>query len=193
LEFQPFTSEYVQRLTGGDSEIERHFTDYFNELLLIKLRRGLRSSQSIEDIRQETFLRVFDTLRNGRGLTRPEKLGAFVYGVCNNVMFEYGRAASRHAPLPEKGLDPPEMSPDPEAELVNEERKLCVHRVLEKLPAKDRQILRLLFIEEREKDEVCRICRVDRGYLRVLLHRAKNRFREGLPGIQTAAKGATSH
>lgn len=63
MEFQLFTSEYVQRLTGGDSEIERHFTNYFSELLQIKLRRSLRSSQSIEDIRQETFLRVFSALR----------------------------------------------------------------------------------------------------------------------------------
>jgi RNA polymerase sigma-70 factor (ECF subfamily) len=181
LQFQPFTSDYVERLTRGDREIERHFTDYFSELLRIKLRKGLRSSESVEDVRQETFLRVFAALRNGRGLTNPGKLGAFVYGVCNNVLSEHYRAVSRHAHLPEKGIDPQESGPDPEAEFVNEERKRCVRDILDKLPAKDREILRLVFFEEREKLEVCRICKVDRNYLRVLLHRAKNRFREGLP------------
>lgn len=181
MQFEPFTSEYVERLTRGDCDTERHFTDYFGELLRIKLRKGLRSSESLEDVRQETFLRVFSALRHGRGLTSPGKLGAFVYGVCNNVLSEHYRAVSRHAHLPENGLDPPELGPDPEAELVNEERKRCVREILNTLPVKDRQILRLIFLEEREKVEVCRICQVDRNYLRVLLHRAKNRFREGFP------------
>jgi RNA polymerase sigma-70 factor (ECF subfamily) len=190
VELRQFTSEYVQRLAGGDAEIERHFTAYFSELLLIKLRRGLRSSQSVEDVRQETFLRVFYVLRHGQGLASPEKLGAFVYGVCNNVLSEHYRAATRHPPLPEGGLDPRESGPDPEAEFVNEERKRSVRRILEKLPAKDSQILRLIFIEERDKDEVCRIFQVDRNYLRVLLHRAKNRFRESLPRTRASSRGA---
>lgn len=181
MQFQPFTSEYVERLTRGDREVERHFTDYFGELLRMKLRKGLRCAESVKDVRQETFLRVFSALRNGRGLTSPGKLGAFVYGVCNNVLSEHYRAVSRHACLPEKGLDPPEQGPDPEAEFVNEERKRCVREILATLPAKDREILRLVFLEEREKVEVCRICQVDRNYLRVLLHRAKNRFRDSLP------------
>jgi len=189
LEFQPFTSEYVQRLIGGDTEIERHFTVYFSELLLIKLQRGVRCPQSVQDIRQETFLRVFHALRNGRGLTSPEKLGAFVYGVCNNVLSEHYRSVSRYAPLPENHFDAPQPGPDPEATFVNEERKRCVRQILDKLPANDREILCLIFLEEREKDEVCRICQVDRNYLRVLLHRAKNRFREGLPKTRTAFGG----
>jgi RNA polymerase sigma-70 factor (ECF subfamily) len=190
LELREFTSEYVRRLASGDAEIERHFTAYFSKLLLIKLRRGLRSSQSVEDVQQETFLRVLYVLRHGQGLASPEKLGAFVYGVCNNVLSEHYRAASRHAPLPEKGLDPRGLGPDPETEFVNEERKRYVRQVLERLPAKDRKILHLIFIEERDKDEVCRIFHVDRNYLRVLLHRAKNRFRESLPRTRVSSRGA---
>ena len=34
-----------------------------------------------------------------------------------------------------------------------------------------------LFVEERDKDDICRSLQIDRGYLRVLLHRAKQRFR----------------
>ena len=35
-----------------------------------------------------------------------------------------------------------------------------------------------VFLEEAEKTEICGRFRVDRDYLRVLVHRAKNRFRE---------------
>jgi hypothetical protein len=37
--------------------------------------------------------------------------------------------------------------------------------------------LHWLFFEECDKDEVCRRLNIDRGYLRVLLHRAKLRFK----------------
>lgn len=59
----PFNDDYVRRLTAGDREVERHFTSHFGTLLRIKLRTKLRSPQLIEDVRQETFLRVLQSLR----------------------------------------------------------------------------------------------------------------------------------
>ena len=37
--------------------------------------------------------------------------------------------------------------------------------------------MRALFFEEKDKDEICKDFGVDRDYLRVLLHRAKQSFR----------------
>jgi RNA polymerase sigma-70 factor, ECF subfamily len=184
LQYHIFSREYVQRLTEGDVETEHHFVAYFSELLLIKLRRTLRSHQAVEDVRQEIFLRVFSVLKNKGGIDQPEKLGSFVYGVCSNVLAEHYRSSVRHAP--QETFDFAGPGPDPETGFVNEERKRSVRQILEELPSKDRQILRLIFLEELEKDEVCRICRVDRDYLRVLLHRAKNRFRAGLSRARAA-------
>ena len=45
---------------------------------------------------------------------------------------------------------------------------------------KDRQLLRRVFLDEEDKDQVCREFQVDRNYLRVLLHRARLRFRAAL-------------
>jgi RNA polymerase sigma-70 factor (ECF subfamily) len=187
VEYQPFSGEYIQRLTAGDVDTERHFVTYFSELLLIKLRRALRCHQAVEDVRQETFLRVFSVLRNKGGIEHPERFGAFVNGVCSNVLSEYYRSSSRHTSAHEQTAETPNPGPDPETGFVNEERKRSVRAVLETLPDKDRQILHLIFLEELEKDEVCRLYRVDRNYLRVLLHRAKNRFRAGMSRGQAAA------
>jgi RNA polymerase sigma-70 factor (ECF subfamily) len=180
VEYQTFTSEYVQRLASGDPEVEHHFVTYFGELLLIKLRRSLRCFTATEDVRQETFLRVFRALRHRGGLKSPEKLGAFVNSVCNNILAEHYRATSRLSALEQAGVEAQATDPDPEEGVVSEESQRSVRQLLDRLPPKDRQLLRLVFIEERDKDEVCRICHVTRGYLRVLLHRAKNRFRESL-------------
>lgn len=179
MEFVTFDQQYVSRLTEGDPETERHFVSYFSELIRLKLRSRLRSAHLIEEVRQETLLRVLTTLRRKDGLQHPERLGAFVNTVCNNVMLESIRAEGRTSPYPEKGFDPVDKRIDPESELVTEERKKIAKDVLAGLPAKQRELLRMVFLEEEDKEQVCKKLNVDREYLRVLIHRAKESFRTG--------------
>src|SRR6267154_114644 len=89
-----FSREYVERLIAEDPDVERHSAGYFTDLLTLKLRSRLRSKALVEDAIQETFTRVLTTLKSG-GLQSPERLGAFVNSVCNNVLFEAYRAGSR--------------------------------------------------------------------------------------------------
>ena len=176
-----FDEQYIVRLKDGDPYVQQHFTSYFGELLLIKLRARLRSPQLIEDARQETFLRVLVILRRN-GLENPERLGAFVNSVCNNVVFEMFRAEGRAYPMAEDSPEPVDERDDPEHQMISASRKKQVDRVLQEMPAKDRELLKQVFLEERDKDEVCRQYKIDREYLRVLLHRAKSRFRTLLAG-----------
>ncbi len=173
-----FDRAYVDRLIAGDPDTERHFVRYFGDLLTMKLRSRLRSPALVEDARQETFRRVLTTLKEKGGLASAESLGAFVNGVCNNVLFETYRAGSRADQLPEHHDPVDEERPSAESGLMVEQDRARVQRALLGLPDKERELLRWLFFEERDKDEICRELGVDRNYLRVLLHRAKGRFRE---------------
>jgi RNA polymerase sigma-70 factor (ECF subfamily) len=190
MAFQSFDQAYLDSLVAGKPEVEQHFSEYFGELLAIKLRGKVRSPQLREDILQETLLRVLTYLRKHRRLDHPERLGAFVHTVCNNVLLEHFRAEGRTTEMPEHMSDPADPAGSQESSLVNEERKVEVRRVLETLPQKDRTLLKKIFFEEKDKDEVCQEMKVDRDYLRVLLHRAKARFREGLQRTGTAAAAA---
>lgn len=172
-----FDSEYVDRLVGEDPEIERHFTCYFGDLLSLKLGSKLRSPALVEDAKQETFVRVLTTLKKKRGLATPESLGAFVNSVANNVVFELYRSGAKVAALGEDHDEPDERTEDAEASLMAAEERHRVREALADLPAKEQELLRWLFFEGRDKDEVCRELQIDRNYLRVLVHRAKNRFR----------------
>ncbi len=178
MQWESFDQAYLDKLIEGDSDVERHFTLYFGELLEVKLRSRVRTPQVREDIVQDTFLRTFTYLRKKGTLEHPERLGAFVNTVCQNVLLEYYRGASRVSDLPEHMADPPDTTEDSESRLVSEERKARVREVIATLPEKDRNILRAIFFDERDKDEICREMNVDREYLRVLLHRAKGRFRD---------------
>ena len=61
--------------------------------------------------------------------------------------------------------------------MVTEERKNMVRRLLEELSEKDRRLLKRVFLDEDDKDAVCEEFEVSRDYLRVLLHRARVRFK----------------
>jgi RNA polymerase sigma-70 factor (ECF subfamily) len=172
-----FDAEYVRRLVAGDPDTELHFTRYFGELLVMKLRSRLRSPAQVEDARQETFVRVLSTLKQKGGLASAESLGAFVNGVCNNILFEMYRANARTTELDEE-YDEIALNPSGDATLIAGEERDDVQRALNELPPREQQLLRWLFFEERDKDDICRELQIDRGYLRVLLHRAKNHFKE---------------
>jgi RNA polymerase sigma-70 factor (ECF subfamily) len=173
-----FDRAYIDRLAAQDPVTELHFTQYFGDLLSIKLRARLRSAALIDDARQETFVRVLTTIRQRGGPDAPGALGAFVNSVCNNVLFELYRVQKRHVPLDDQEH---EETPDPDAtvdtQLEARQHHTQVRKTLASLPSKEKQLLQWLFFEELDKDEVCRRLNVNRNYLRVLLHRAKQRFR----------------
>jgi len=178
MERQDFDAQYVRRLTEGDASVVRHFAAYFTELIRIKLRRHGWTAHEIEDIRQETFLRVFRILRQKDGLEHPERLGAFVNSVCNNIVLESYKARARHSTFDPAEDEPIDHRVDLDRGLLANEKRQLVRTVLDELPEPDRILLRRVFFEEADRDEVCRAMNVDRGYLRVLLHRALVRFKD---------------
>ena len=177
MEFFAFDQRYVERLCAGDRETESHFVSYFSELVRMKLRARRLDQDAIEDMRQETFVRVLATLRKDDGLQHPERLGAFVNSVCNNVMMEHIRSASRHPQLPDSAAELPDKNLDLDGILISDQAKQVVQQVLTKLSQKDREVIRAVLLEEDSKDQVCQRLGVDRDYLRVLLHRAKQSFK----------------
>jgi RNA polymerase sigma-70 factor (ECF subfamily) len=177
-----FDRPYLERLVAGDPATQDHFTGYFGTLLSMKLRMRLRSPALVEDAKQETFLRVLTALRRG-ALQSPGALGSFVNSVCNNVVFELYRSQTRTTPLEEDAAEHlPDGGTGVEASLSNDEERAQVRSVIATLPDRERDLLRWVFFEEVDKDEICRRLNVDREYLRVLLHRAKARFRNEYVG-----------
>jgi RNA polymerase sigma-70 factor (ECF subfamily) len=176
LEFQSFDEAYVERLRGGDSRTQEHFGAYFSTLIQVKLRSRLQSRDAIEDVRQETFARFYAALREGK-ILHPERLGSFVNSICNNVLLEHYRAAARHSSLDDDQKDLRACAIDLLGALAVKETEKKVREILDQLSERDRRLLREVFLEERDKDEVCRDFGVDREYLRVLLHRAKQSFK----------------
>jgi len=178
LQFHEFDQSYVERLCSGDFRTEQHFVGYFSELIQLKLRSRVRSPEIVEDLRQETFARVFSTLRSEQGIRQPERLGAFVNSVCNNVLLEHYRSGTREDPLDDdEDSKFADKSVDAVTRISQKQMQQKVGEILEDLSERDRRIIKEIFLEDRDKDDVCTDFGVDREYFRVLLHRAKLSFK----------------
>ena len=180
LELFAFDEAYVGRLREGDPSTESHFVEYFSELIQIKLRARFLAAEVVDDLRQETFARVMRSLRSEGGIRQADRLGPFVNSVCNHVLLEYYRSGLKNVPLDANHLELPDKVLNLESLAILQETQQAVRNLLLQLPDRDQAILRAIFLDELSKDEVCKKFGVSRDYLRVLLHRAKEKFRAAM-------------
>lgn len=176
VELYSFDENYLRLLAASDNATQGHFVTYFTKLLRIKLRSRKLAQAEIDDVYQETLLRVLLAVRNGE-VRQPERLGPYVNAVCNNVLFEKYRDITRNHHVDLDSVDVPDAAADLELGMIAKEKAKMVHKTLSKLPARDRKILQAVF-QGRDKDELCRELGIDRSYLRVLTHRAITNFKE---------------
>lgn len=165
------------------SPTENTLTESDIERLRLKLRYKVlyhvgRGCADVDDLVQETLARYFRAER--RQLIRnTEESGAFLNGVCRNVILEYHRRIRR-----EPNIDPDMPIPDagvrPDAEIL--ELRDAIDNGLKELAERDRAVLRSLYLEGREKEEICRQWGMSDAQFRVVLFRAKERFRRAYNG-----------
>jgi RNA polymerase sigma-70 factor, ECF subfamily len=180
LEFFAFDEAYLDRLREGDPSTESHFVVYFSQLIQIKLRARYLAPEVVDDLKQETFARVIRSLRSDGGIRQGDRLGPFVNSVCNHVLLEHYRSGAKNVSLETDHLELPDKILNLESLAISEETQQRVRRVLSQLPRRDQAILRAIFLEEADKEDVCKQFGVGRDYLRVLLYRAKEKFRSAM-------------
>jgi RNA polymerase sigma-70 factor, ECF subfamily len=172
-----FDEAYLQALAERDPRTEDELIHTFSRAIKTKLRTHLRSPQAIEDAYQETLLRVFTYFRLGKRLRTPASLPAFVHSVSSHVALEMVRT---HRRINCSCDDLPELvdtRSNPEGDSIANERRDTVRRILGELSTLDQQLLRRVCLDEEDRDQICRELRVTRDYLRLLLYRARLRFK----------------
>lgn len=175
MDFFAFDDEYVRRLREGDRWTEEHYVRYFKLFLTLKLRgRGVPAGD-VEDVIQEVHSRVFKELRGeGGGPRDGHRFGAYVNSTCNHVVQESARKQRDTRELE----DVFRTDDDALRDLITSETRDRVHRTLASLGQRDAGILRAVYIQEADKDQICRRFHVTREYLRVLVYRALEKFRD---------------
>jgi len=163
----------VLRCQRGDKAALEDLVRTWEKRLLYFIRRLVDEEQDAWDILQQTWLRVLSGISAVR---EPASLGPWLYRVARTAAFNHGQVQAtyrRHL----KTYQPPVSADEPPGgdDFANAE---ALHRGLVELPAPQREVLTLFFLEDFSIDEVAQILDVPSGTVKSRLHYAKKALRD---------------
>jgi RNA polymerase sigma-70 factor (ECF subfamily) len=142
----------------------------------------------LDDMVQESLTRFLLAVREQK-VRDPAAVGAFLNGICRNVIYEYRRRLLRDDAMPE-------IIPDPADKRLSGaeqfEMRDAIAMGLAQLSVRDRDILRAFYIEEKSKEEIMKASGLSNEQFRVVLCRAKERFR-AIPNGRVQQRAASGH
>jgi RNA polymerase sigma-70 factor, ECF subfamily len=177
--------ELITRMAGGDDQALRELFSRRAPWLAARLRAVLPAAD-VEDVLQETFLAVW----RGAGNYRPQgAAGGWLWGIARRqaaqVLRRRGPAA---VALPATAVADRRDTGDPA--VTAQSRMDLADAVASLGPPGDpeREVWRLLYVEDRPVAEVAELLGVPAGTVKSRAHRARRRLRAAL-GRGSAAEG----
>lgn len=128
------------------------------------------------DILQETWIRA---LRGIRKLKDPGSLRPWLYRIVHGIAVDHIRQSAARERSEITGIELPEIAQDTSFDSDDEAE---VHRALDELEPRHREVLVLYFLEEFSISEIAAVIGVPEGTVKSRLHYAKKAMREVISG-----------
>ena len=177
-------SDFVARIAAGDRAAEVEFVRRYQYGVQVMVRRHCRPGDPIiEDIAQDVLARVLERLRAG-AIRDAAALPAYV-----QATIVYATSAEYRSRRPTEPVEAIEQLPGNDSPLIRvtaEQLRQTLTALLAELPvARDRELLTRFYLDDEDKDDVCRHLGIDTAHFRRVAFRARERFREllGRSGI----------
>jgi RNA polymerase sigma-70 factor, ECF subfamily len=180
MDFVP-GGELSRRIREGDASAESELIRQFEPGLRVLLRRRTGGDVGLlQDLVQETLLIVIQRLR-GNGIDDPGKLAAFAAQTARNLAIASLRKAERQKT--DVDSEATERNADSSRGVVtlaeDIESALAVRALLRELPQpRDRLMLRRFYLEDHDKEIICREMQLSEAAFNQALSRARRRFRQ---------------
>jgi RNA polymerase sigma-70 factor, ECF subfamily len=183
----------VRRCVERDEDACTQLVEAHARMVGTVIWRATGDHDVVEDLAQETFLRVF------RGLPyfdQRAKLSTWIYTIAHRVAIDHRRETARRRDGPDEsalGVDnQPSSGPDPEHAASRNELDRIIYEELGRLPDKYRLPLAYAAINELDHGTIARMLKVRRGSVKTLVFRARQLLKErvdavlGLKGVGAA-------
>lgn len=151
-----------------------------NQLFRLALRITLDRMEA-EDVVQETLIRVWNKRREWQQL---ESVEAYCMTITRNLAIDRSeRKGARQVELTD-GMEQPDSAASPHEQLVNEERLRWIHRLINRLPEKQRTVMQLRDIEGKNYKDIASALDLTEEQVKVNLFRARQKVRQKLLEIE---------
>ena len=166
----------ISRIAAGDRHAEAEFVRQFERGVRVLVRRHCRPADPVvDDLVQDVLSGVLERLRAG-AIHDPAALPAYVQSaVIYATSAEYRRRRPTQPDCAIEQLADPES---PGSRLDADQLAGMLRALLAEMPVpRDREILRRFYLEEEDKDAVCRALAIDPGHFHRVMFRARERLR----------------
>lgn len=170
----------VQGVRAGDGSAETELVERYSNGLRYLLLRRVHDDERARDLLQDTFSIAIAKLRE-IDLENPERLAGYLRGIAIRVALNAGRRRQREPYSMEVEAigQIPDREPGQFDHVAREQTRTAVHKLLRSMPVKrDREILTRFYVQDQDKEEICRALDLDSLHFNRVLFRAKKRFRK---------------
>jgi RNA polymerase sigma-70 factor, ECF subfamily len=155
------------------------------------LRHLVGNRTDVEDLLQETYLRLLSAVKGFRGEAR---FRTFLYRVCSNVALSHLRWKRRRPEEPvEASLESLAASEDPEREAARRQAARLVERALERLKPKKRIVFVYYELCGMSPDEIAEAVGSSVNTVRSRLHHARLEFTEAMQQLLDKPRAGGAH
>ncbi|MFO0749633.1 MAG: sigma-70 family RNA polymerase sigma factor [Myxococcota bacterium] len=145
--------------------------------LTVYATRLLGELERARDVVQETFLRLWEADRQEVG----DHVAAWLFTVCRHRALDVLKKERRMLPVPNpRPAHPPDSGQTPFDAVLQEERQGLALKALERLPERQRELVRLKFQAGLSYDEIARVTGLTTSNVGYLLHTALKAVRSHL-------------
>lgn len=162
----PADGELLQRFQTGEQAAFDQLVDRYQVRLLRFAARTLGNGERAEDVVQETFLRL---LRKTPDKAVNGAIGPWLFRVCRNYAYDLMKLESREKQRREK-VAKEEAVQASSSDAERAELRVFVAQALEKLPPKQREVVRLKVQEGLSYREISEVTGLKTGYIGWLVH-----------------------
>lgn len=176
-----FENEIIRSVIKGNiNEFEKLVTAYEKNVYNLALRM-VGDPEDAADMTQETFIKAYRSLNSFRG---DSKFSVWLYRIASNVCLDFLRSRSRRPQVSlsredEDGqtlIDLPDLSQNPEEQLMKKLSMEAVRCGLEQLPPQQRQILVLRELGGLSYSELAQTLGLEEGTVKSSIFRARKRL-----------------
>ena len=153
---------------------------YWQKLFWFVKRMSYFSSEDIEDILQEVFIKVY---KNINSFDDSYRFSTWVFQITRNTTID---AIRKNSVRPQEvGLEQDDFKMifsengiGIEEQMINKEKLKKAEKIINSLPLKYREVMILKFLEEKNYEEIMDIVKKPKGTVASLLNRGKTIFLE---------------
>lgn len=170
----------VEALRRGESREEhaRVLHAVYHPRLRAFFARRVRSNRDVQDLTQETFIKIYSNIGSYRGDSR---FSAWVFVIARNVLLKW---SARRRPEEAGGdtmanvAEPAAAAPDPEAVARDRELRSLVRKAIDCLPERQRQCMVLRVVQDLKYGQIATVMGISINSVKAHLNQGRNRLHE---------------